>query len=435
MTSWQPEFHYPALLCRYSEIGIKGENRMFFEERLLASLQRQLASLGPLRFTHDRGRIFVFPETKDSFTPADLHTLRREIPRIAGVASLSPGFALPPALPEIEKCLQKIFPHIVQAGRDKFPGRPLTYALQARRSDKSFPLHCVDIERYFAELLLPGYPDLTLDLRHAEIVIEVEVRKDIAFVSCERINGPGGLPCGSSGRVLALLSGGFDSPVACFQMMRRGCLVDFLTFHSAPFTPPATITKVCRLVRRLNEFQPRGRLVSINLLPLQLAIRDACQSRYRTVLYRRSMLRLGAVLAEYFQDQAIVTGDNLGQVASQTLANLSVIAQASNILVLRPLLAYDKINIMNMAQDIGTYDISRENVPDSCTVFATNNPATRAKLDNIKREEQKIPMRELLLKCLDSANLINAKNCQEYPFPELKNYGQNMQNLLMCEIW
>ncbi|NLF93548.1 MAG: hypothetical protein GX564_06635, partial [Oligosphaeraceae bacterium] len=134
------------------------------------------------------------------------------------------------------------------------------------------------------------------------------------------------------------------------------------------------------------------------------------------------------VLAEYFQDQAIVTGDNLGQVASQTLDNLSVIGQASDILVLRPLLAYDKINIMDLAQDIGTYDISSENVPDSCTVFASNNPATRAKPDHISHEEQKIPLRELLFQCLDSASLINAQNCHEHPFPELKTYSQSLQN-------
>ncbi|MBP5300038.1 MAG: hypothetical protein J6Y80_01410, partial [Victivallales bacterium] len=219
--------------------------------------------------------------------------------------------------------------------------------------------------------------------------------------------------------VLALLSGGFDSPVACYEMMRRGCNVDFITFHSAPYTPPATITKVCGIVRKLNEFQKRGRLVAVNLLPLQKAIRDACEDRHRTVLYRRCMTRLATVVARHFGDQALVTGDNLGQVASQTLANLDVISNATPMLILRPLLTYDKLDIMGAADRIGTAALSLEKVPDSCTVFAPEHPATNAHLDAILADEAKLNLLEGLRACLRQTVIMNATTYAEHPFSEL----------------
>ena len=169
--------------------------------------------------------------------------------------------------------------------------------------------------------------------------------------------------------------------------------MDFLTFHSSPFTPPATLTKVCALVRRLNDFQTPGKLLAINLLPAQKAIRDACSSRFRTVLYRRFMLRLAEYVAGYVRAQALVTGDNLGQVASQTLENLTVINAATDMMIIRPLITADKNDTMAMAEKIGTWDISSENVPDSCTVFAQqtgNQNDTREILTSRKAYSQSI---------------------------------------------
>ncbi|MDD3952938.1 MAG: tRNA 4-thiouridine(8) synthase ThiI [Lentisphaeria bacterium] len=406
--SWQPFFPYNAILCRYSEIGTKGRNRFIFEERLRTDLQRRLAALGNLHFSNDRGRIFILPEApKTIFTAADLALLRREIPLLAGLASVSPGFYVKPDIGGIEQVIDTHFPALYHAFQKCPHALPPTYAMHSRRSDKSFPMSCEEVEIHFATRLHQRFPDLTIDLQHAHLVIELEIRKNMAFISFERIEGPGGLPSGSAGRVLGLLSGGFDSPVACYQMLRRGCCMDFLTFHSSPFTPPATLTKVCALVRRLNDFQTSGKLLTINLLPAQKAIRDACFSRFRTVLYRRFMLRLAEYVAGYLRAQALVTGDNLGQVASQTLENLTVINAATSMLIIRPLITADKNDTMALAEKIGTWKLSSENVPDSCTVFAPPDPATRTNLKKILQQERLIPIDLLLKQCLETTSILN----------------------------
>ena len=420
--SWQPYLPYNAVSCRYSEIGTKGRNRSFFVRRLTTALHRRLARwFGNPRFVLEEGRIFMLPEGKDAvLTPEQLAALRAEIPGLPGIASVSPGFLLEPELPTLESCILETFPKVYEAFVANFPPEERTYTMRANRSVKTFPMRSAELERHFAERLLPGR-GLTLDLRGGNLRIEVDIRAKRAFVDYERIEGPGGLPTGSAGSVLALLSGGFDSPVACYEMMRRGCNVDFITFHSSPYTPPATITKVCGIVRKLNEFQKRGRLVAVNLLPVQKAIRDACEDRHRTVLYRRCMTRLATVVARHFEDTALVTGDNLGQVASQTLANLDVISRATPMLILRPLLTYDKLDIMRAAERIGTAALSLEKVPDSCTVFAPENPATNAHLDAVLADEAKLDLPRLLRECLRNTVIMNALTYSEHPFVELLN--------------
>ena len=207
--------------------------------------------------------------------------------------------------------------------------------------------------------------------------------------------------------MLALLSGGIDSPVACYQMMRRGCQVDYLTFHSEPYTPPAYLTKVTGIARRLNDYQKRGRLASVNLVSAQKAIRDGCRMRFRTVLYRRMMLRVATALAPFFGAKALVTGDNLGQVASQTLENMSVINEAAGLMVLRPLLTFDKLATMALARDIATLELSQVECPDSCTVFAPDNPALYASLEEIQAEEARLDIPSLLQQCLETCVIIN----------------------------
>ncbi|MBO7742070.1 MAG: tRNA 4-thiouridine(8) synthase ThiI, partial [Victivallales bacterium] len=345
---WLPYLPYNGVTCRYNEIGTKGRNRQFFVRHLVEGLGRRLSRwFGAPRFSMEHGRIFMLPEEKGSrITPEQLDALRSEVPGLPGISSVSPGFLIPATPEDIEKKVMEIFPVLYQAFAAAVPEGERSYAMRVNRVDKEFPLRSADMERAFAERILSAHPDLHLDLKHAALCIEVDIRKGRAFISCERISGAGGLPTGSAGGVLAMLSGGFDSPVACFEMMRRGCNVDFITFHSSPYTPPETVTKVASLVRRMNTFQKRGRFVAVNLLPFQKAVRDFCQEKFRTVLYRRAMVRLSAVVARYFGDLALVTGDNLGQVASQTLVNMSVIQNASSMMILRPLLTFDKLDIM-----------------------------------------------------------------------------------------
>ncbi len=424
MKPWQPYLKYNCVSCRYNEIGTKGRNRQFFIQHLLEALQRRLApSFTNLRFTLEHGRIFMLPSGEDKIiTPEQLECLRREIPALPGLSSVSPGFLVASTPEAIEECILGTFPEVYGAYAACTPQENRTYAMRVNRLDKNFPLRSEAMERSYAEKVLTAHPDLRVDLKHAGLAIEVDIRHTRAFVSYERINGAGGLPTGSAGGVLAMLSGGFDSPVACYEMMRRGCNVDFITFHSAPYTPPATVTKVSKLVRVLNQFQKRGRYVAVNLLPLQKAIRDNCQEKNRTVLYRRCMVRLAAVVATFFNDEALVTGDNLGQVASQTLRNLGVIEAASPMMILRPLLTFDKLQIMEVADRIGTKELSMEDVPDSCTVFAPKNPSTKALASDIEADEANIPgYDELFRECLRNTVIINAVTGAEHPFTELLN--------------
>ena len=422
MSFWQPSLPYNAFLCRYNEIGTKGRNRVRFEEQLADGLQRSLAPIGPLRVIFEHGRIILQP--KDGREPLDaagLALLRQRVPGIAGVSSISPGFLVKPTLAAIEEVIENSFPAVCEAFLAQDPPPVPSYAMRARRSDKRFPMDCQQVETHFARTLLPRYPQLHLDLKNANFVVEVEIRKLRAFVSYERIDGPGGLPAGSSGRVLALLSGGIDSPVACFQMMRRGCMVDYITFHSEPYTPPAYITKLCGIARKLNDYQRRGRLVTVNLLPAQLAIRDHCRSRHRTVLYRRFMLRIASIVARAFNAEALVTGDNIGQVASQTLSNMAVINAATDMMVLRPLLTFEKLETTDIAQRIGTFALSIEDVPDTCTVFAPDDPATATELDRIREDEQNIDIDALLAECLQQTFIVNPRSFSQHPFNESEN--------------
>lgn len=413
---WQPYLPYNALNCRYNEIGTKGKNRGRFEEQLVDALRRAFTAIAGINFHFEHGRIFITPKSPaEIFTPEDIEVIRKNSKRVAGLSSLSPGFLVKPDFESIKEIVLSTFPAVYQAFTSADEKMEPTYAMRSRRVNKSFPMTAAEMERAFADILLTQYPNLKVDLKNANLLIEVEMRHHEAFISYERIQGPGGLPSGSGGHVMALLSGGFDSPVACYQMMRRGCTVDFVTFNSEPYTPPAYITKVTNIARKLNEYQKKGRLFAVNMLDAQKEIRDKCRSKHRTVLYRRFMMRIASAIAKDFDDKALVTGDNLGQVASQTLENMAVISQAVNDMILRPLLTFDKLDTMNIAREIGTYDMSAEEVPDSCTVFAPDDPTTAATLENILEDEALLDIPALIQASLEKSVIINPNTLNQHP--------------------
>ncbi len=410
---WQPYLPYNALNCRYNEIGTKGKNRRRFEEQLADALRRAFAGIGGMDFRFEHGRIFLLPKAPETcFSKEGLELVRQRAKTVAGLSSISPGFIGKPDFETVKEVVTSCFPTVYNAFSTQ--GLEPTYAMRARRVEKTFPMTAAELETYFAELLLPQYPDLKIDLKHANLCVEVEIRHGESFISFERIEGPGGLPSGSGGRVLALLSGGIDSPVACFQMMRRGCTVDFVTFNSEPYTPPAYVTKVTGIARKLNEFQKHGRLFAVNILDAQKAIRDKCRSKHRTVLYRRFMMRVASFLAATFNCKALVTGDNLGQVASQTLDNMNVISQAVPDMILRPLLTFEKLETMEIARQIGTFEMSQEEVPDSCTIFAPDDPTTAAVLKNILDDEALLDIPKLLETALSKTLVINPNTLNQH---------------------
>ena len=404
---------YNAIICRYHEIATKGNNRGFFERTLLENLRRILrVQLPDLRYRRIRGRIYLEFADRRDFTENELAVIRRELElRALGVENFSPAIVTAPDMENIQSIIktaaEQVFPvAIEQAHREN---RTLHFRIRARRSDKNFPLCSQEIEIALTSLLggIYGRENLKLDLNDtADLTVGVEVREELAIIWLESFSAPGGLPVGCNDRVMALLSGGIDSPAACYLTMKRGSPVDFIGFHSDPYTPPETVDKVQRIANYLNTFQQPGRLYMINIVEFQKLIRDNCNPRFRTVLYRRLMFRIAEGIARRRKIGALLTGESLGQVASQTLVNMNTIDQAVNMLVLRPLCGQDKLETIDIARKIGTFELSQEQVPDSCTVFAPDRPSTRVSAEDAANEEARIPgYYEMLAEIINNTEL------------------------------
>jgi thiamine biosynthesis protein ThiI len=362
-----------------------------FEKKLMENIMSQIRRVNDASVYRVRGRMFVKKTDNSPFNDEEIGLVKDGLSKVFGLESFSPSY-------ECEKDANQIFEGLGMTVKSVFDRhyddgkKVVSFGVRARRSDKSFPLRSNEIEIKAAEIVesIFGESRLSVNLKNPDVWVGIEVRETCAFVYYDVFPSPGGLPVGSNSPVLAMLSGGIDSPVACHMIMKRGCHVDFLTFHSHPYTSMDSVEKVKRLVGILNGFQPKGRLFSCNLAPLQKNIRDICTAKYRTVLYRRMMLRAAEAVCAKNGFFGVVTGESVGQVASQTIINLATISAASPILVLRPMCGMDKRESIYYAQRIGTYETSIEPAADSCTVFAPPQPAINAKLEDIEGEERKL---------------------------------------------
>jgi len=383
---------YKCFVCRYHEIATKGHNRSMFENKLINNI-RTLAEYDGIKditLQRIRGRIFLRKLKNAEFTETELEQIKDVLSRSFGLESFSP-------VAECDPEPEKLFAAAVASAKTAIEKRLETasvvrFRTRARRSNKAYPLISQQIEIEMASRLHDIFGDrIKIDLDDPELTIGIEVREQMALIFHETFRGPGGLPVGTNSDVLALLSGGIDSPVACHMTMKRGCHVDFLTFHSFPYTPMESVEKVKRIASKLNRFQRKGRLFVCNISEIQKLIRDNCNPKYRTVLYRRMMMRIATTLCHFHKLHAIVTGESIGQVASQTIINLSVINDVTTMLMIRPLAGMDKLESIDRAMKIGTFELSIEPQPDSCTVFAPPSPAVAAKYQLVEEEEKKIP--------------------------------------------
>jgi thiamine biosynthesis protein ThiI len=405
-----------AVLCRYSEIAIKGANRSHFEKQLVRGMRRVLRQLPDLICHRERGRILLHLPEFAPFAPEHLALINERLPWVFGLDSYSIGCRMTSDMQAIETAVSAA---VASRYESLEPHRTtITYRLRARRSGKQFPRTSNELEIYFAELLFPQYPKLRLNLNEAELTILLEVREHWSFLFFDQRPGPGGLPVGTNGRALSLISGGIDSPVASYLTMRRGCSLHYITFHSHPYTTPESIEKVARLVQVLNRHQKTGRLFACNMVAAQKVVRDNCRERFRTILYRRIMMRVAQTLARHMHITALATGDCIGQVASQTLDNMSVINDSAELLVLRPLLGMDKQEIVDIGRRIDTFPISEIACADSCTVFAPSRPSTGAKLADVLADEEKLDIPALVAACLDATNLVNLETFEQHAWRE-----------------
>jgi thiamine biosynthesis protein ThiI len=351
----------PVVVVHYHEISLKRGNRPLFLRRLARNLARALADVGPVTVRQRPGRIVL---DLDEHPQPEL--VRERAQRVCGVASVSLGYRTASTL----EAMQSVVGRLVEGREFR------SFRITARRAFKTYPMTSVALNRALGAFVLERVAT-RVDLEHPEVEIVVEVLPDEAFVSLDRRPGPGGLPVGSGGTVAALLSGGIDSPVAAWRMLKRGCRVVFVHFHSAPYLPPTSQAKARALVERLTEWQYDSRLFLVPFGEIQREVVLSVPGPARVIVYRRLMVRIAEAIARREGALALATGESLGQVASQTLENIAAIDAAAVGPVLRPLIGTDKIEIIREAKQLGTFDISIEPDADCCTLFVPKHPLTR----------------------------------------------------------
>jgi tRNA uracil 4-sulfurtransferase len=381
------------LVLRHGELFLKGQNRGRFEALLERNLRRALGGLEAIRLERGQGRTFV------SCAPAAEAEALSRVGRVFGLTSVSIALSAPADL----ELLSEAALALVEEVRARREIR--SFRVAARRSEKRFPLTSPEINRLVGARVVERF-GFAVDLESPDLVVGLEVGPVRSFVHVDRSPGAGGLPVGSSGEVALLLSGGIDSPVAGHLLQKRGCTLRAVYFHAFPYTGERTRAKVVRLAALLSPAQGELDLHVVSFTKVQEAIRDGAPAELSVVLYRRAMMRIASALAEERGCLALATGENLGQVASQTLENLSCIERASRLPVLRPLLTNDKADTIALAQRIGTFELSTLPYEDCCSLFVPKHPSTRVRLEVVERVEARLGLEPLLLEAARSAELV-----------------------------
>ena len=380
-------------IIRFGEIWIKGKNQRMFQQALERNIRRTLKRAGvPFALETERGRIFLREQGPDPDRTGQL------LSRVPGVVSVSSGR-------RVEKDIEAMGQAALEQVKT-LVHRPVSFKVAVKRADKSFPLTSPELARELGGWLLIHDIDLPVDVHRPELVVGVEIQRSGAYVHCRTIRGVGGLPVGVSGRVAVLLSGGIDSPVAAWRMQRRGAEVMPVYFHGFPFTSDKVKDKVTRLCERLADHQERVTLNVVNFTPVLTALKQHAPEKLIIILMRRFMVRIAAELAGQQRCLALVTGDNLGQVASQTLENLGCVTDASDMMILRPLLGMDKFDIVDEARQLGTYEISIEPHEDCCTLFVPKFPEIYGKIPDVRQAEVGLNVDELVQACVSDVTRI-----------------------------
>lgn len=380
------------VLIRFSEIALKGDNRQLFIKKLATNLRHVCRSLGCGRVQVGRMRLVV---ELDEPNTAVFEQLLSRLSDIPGVRSLSAAHRIDPTLEAItQTCLELV------AERMAATSPPETFRVSARRSDKRFPLQSVELNRAVGGAILEAHPSLKVSLKHFDMDVGIEVQHKRAFVYGDRHEGPGGLPVGTSGKCVHLLSGGLDSPVAGYMLQNRGLQLAPLYFHSPPFIGEAARSKVIDLARILGMRQPKLRLRIAPFTNIQTALKENCESKYLVVLYRRMMLRVAQAVARKHRIFALSTGDSVGQVASQTLRNIATISAVCDMPILRPLCGMGKEQTIDLARRLGMFEIATLPALDCCSLFVPNSPVTHCRTGDLAGQEANVDTDALVAECV-----------------------------------
>lgn len=400
-----PTSQIQRVLVRYHEIALKGANRGFFEERLMHNIRQALLPLAlpNLKVSHRASRVHIFYCIEDRSAAQQVYTrICARLHRVFGISSWSQVTEVPSQLEVIKQFSLNHFREAMNELQTFQGVAPKTFAVRTKRSDKIFGLSSIELDRLVGGVIREAYPEVTVDLNSPEILVGLEVRSNETLLWSRREEGLHGLPVGVNAPLLALLSGGIDSPVAAIQMLKRGSRVTPLHFFGGPFVGHEALEKVSLLAEKVNQFQPKPQpLIVIPFGSLQEKISLQCPPRYRTVLYRRMMLRIAQRIAAKYRFFGVVSGESVGQVASQTLENLNAIQDATpGLLVLRPLISKDKDEILERARKWGTLTTSLLPAADSCTLFSNQHPILNPSLGFIKELESKMPIEDWINEAL-----------------------------------
>ena len=368
-----------VLIVKYGEIAVRGNNRKFFIERLLRTIRKNLDDIGDFYVVKEQGRLIV----EDRGGELDFDKVIPRILCIMGIIGVSPGVRV--RNQELDNLKKVCAEHIRSIGADKYK----TFKIETKRSNKSYPLESREVSAAVGEYILDEFPDFTVDVHNPELTVYIELR-NYAYVYSELIKGLGGLPVGSSGKGIVMLSGGIDSPVSAFMMAKRGVEVEGVYFNSPPYTSERAKQKVVDLAERLTMFTGGFKLYVVPFTDLQLYLLENVPHDKLTIFLKRAMTRVACILGERDGALAVITGDSVGQVASQTMQGLHAISAAATMPILRPLAGFDKQEIVDIARKIGTFDISVRPYEDCCTIFVAKHPETKPKTSVIEKIESKL---------------------------------------------
>lgn len=388
---------FTAFLIKYAEIGVKGKNRYIFEDALVQQIKYAVKRCdGEFKVTRAQGRIYV-----EALTDFDFDETVESLKCVFGISGICPVVYVE------DEGFEKLGQAIVDYIGEVYPDRDKSFKVNARRARKNYPLNSMEINSEIGSILLDAYPEMRVDVHKPDIMLSIEIREKI-YIYSEMIPGPGGMPVGTGGKAMLLLSGGIDSPVAGYMIAKRGVKIDAVYFHAPPYTSERAKQKVVDLARLVSRFTGPIYLHVINFTDIQLYIYEKCPHDELTIIMRRYMMRIAERIAKDTECLGLITGESIGQVASQTMHSLAATNEVCTLPVYRPLIGFDKMEIVDVAEKINTYETSILPYEDCCTIFVAKHPVTKPNLNIIRRHEQNLEekIEEMVEKALKEDELI-----------------------------
>ena len=391
---------YKAFLIKYAEIAIKGKNRYLFEDALVHNIEYQLENVdGNFTVRKENGRVYV--ETDGEY---DYDETVEALQRVFGIVGICPVVLVEDQ--GFDQLAADVIAHVDAA----YPDKNFTFKVDARRARKNYPMTSMEINAAVGEKILEAFPETSVDVHHPEITLNVEIREKI-YIYSKIIPGPGGMPVGTNGKAMLLLSGGIDSPVAGYMIAKRGVTIDATYFHAPPYTSERAKQKVVDLARLVSKYSGPIVLHVVNFTDIQLYIYDKCPHDELTIIMRRYMMRIAEHIAKETGCLGLITGESIGQVASQTMQSLAATNEVCTLPVFRPVIGFDKQEIVDVSLKIDTYETSIQPYEDCCTIFVAKHPVTKPNIEYIKKSETKLEEKidELMQTAIDTVEVIHVE--------------------------